>query len=468
MYVVESGFEQEASGISVQEAGLCPLPIRDVKRVACSTAVGGHDYFRLVRNRDPRFRYIGFSDTVDFGRGWEVYSAAEHAPAWVDNARILSKFPKICPFEVFPDAEWMLWTDACIRIRTTDILSLFRSRKKDADLYMWRHPARGCAYHEAQFCSTFPQHGPRELFRKHVQHMKDEGFPEDWGLWCAGLFLIRNTEQTRAFGRLWWSELCSGCLRDQVSLPYALWRSSLRPFEMEGQIGDFAESHQHVGYSLGLSENPDQSFPVMKPMKSMWTDEEVTRRFKKDCMSGQSSWYQWASTFIRPGDAVLDMGCGLGGSHGCLYARKPSRLIASDKDERVLKQVCLQGPGHVVLSPLDALQEEVDVSLLLAVIEHEENDRKLLRDVGRMTRRALVVSTPNYKWSRCKNPYHCREFTPLKLEGLLRTLFPEATLLCGHMPGSSVGKCILNELHVSNSYSWADTATDCLCVVVLF
>jgi hypothetical protein len=94
---------------------------------------------------------------------------------------------------------------------------------KDADMALFRHPWRDCAYQEAQECININK-APRELIEAQVSAYRQEGFPDRFGLFACGVILRRHTPEVTAINDLWWKQVEQFSHRDQISLPYVLWK----------------------------------------------------------------------------------------------------------------------------------------------------------------------------------------------------------------------------------------------------
>jgi SAM-dependent methyltransferase len=133
----------------------------------------------------------------------------------------------------------------------------------------------------------------------------------------------------------------------------------------------------------------------------------------------QRGWYVWAATLVA-GQSVLDAGCGLG--YGIpILAETAASVRGQDLDPRLASE-------HITIGPLEAFpSKSVDVVVSVDVVEHVEADAAFVRELARIARRRVILTTPNWTASRCAWSYHVREYTP----GQLRAL------------GSTVGVCTL-------------------------
>lgn len=84
-----------------------------------------------------------------------------------------------------------------------------------------RHPTRGCITQEADKIVELGK-SPERRVAKQVEQYKSEGMPDLFGLFANGFF-IRDQSFNRFF-ELWYQELEKHCYRDQLSLPYLIWK----------------------------------------------------------------------------------------------------------------------------------------------------------------------------------------------------------------------------------------------------
>lgn len=150
-----------------------------------------------------------------------------------------AKIHKILAHSYFPDYEYTLWVDGNIRIKE-DISSLIDEWKKH-DLSMFRHGQRTCLFEEADVCSAWVLDRPHRIAEQ-VERYKAERFPEKYGLWCGGIIFRNN--RVKDFNEFWWKEICAGSKRDQISLPYALWKCGVTVNDMQGEV--CFETYPHI------------------------------------------------------------------------------------------------------------------------------------------------------------------------------------------------------------------------------
>jgi hypothetical protein len=149
-------------------------------------------------------------------------------PARFDSPRLSAKWPKLLPHEALPDRRTTIWVDANLQI---DSPSFVREALgySGSDIGVFRHPMRYCIYHEAYACLR--RIDCRDLpVLDQVRHYREQGHPPQGGLWACGV-LVRDSSRAdvRALGEAWMDECLKWSPRDQLSFPFLLRRSGIRP-----------------------------------------------------------------------------------------------------------------------------------------------------------------------------------------------------------------------------------------------
>src|SRR5438132_1922853 len=144
---------------------------------------------------------------------------------------------------------------------------------------------------------------------------------------------------------------------------------------------------------------------------------------------GQLDWYRFALRFVSE-KSVLDVGCGVGDGLRILQS-SASMAEGQDLDPR------LAAPGVYILDLADVKDKSYDVAVSVDVIEHVEDPEHFVCQLARIAREGFFVTTPNWTASRCRWPYHLREYTPREFEQVLSTV-GRVTLFKGTPSGSTV------------------------------
>lgn len=126
----------------------------------------------------------------------------------------------------------------------------------------------------------------------------------------------------------------------------------------------------------------------------------------------QPSWHALFGRALR-GKTILDVGAGLGHSRERLAGPDRSNIV-------VLHDVAPDLPVDLNC-PLELIPDKsFDVVSAFDVIEHVEDDGTFLAQLCRIARETVILTTPNWRVSRCGNPFHVREYTPEQLLDLVR------------------------------------------------
>lgn len=179
-------------------------------------------------------QFYAFLDRVQPSRTWKVLPAKES----FQTLRLNAKFHKILSHVSFPESEITLWIDGAIEILpTTSLLNFIDSFLSDADIAVFHHRFRYCVYQEAIHCIHQKNDTPA-VIRAQIYRYTQEGYPANNGLMECSILLRRNTKKIRQFNELWWSEIQTGSIRDQISFPYVARKIGIKINYFPGAVGD--------------------------------------------------------------------------------------------------------------------------------------------------------------------------------------------------------------------------------------
>jgi hypothetical protein len=140
------------------------------------------------------------------------------------DPRLVGKFVKCRPWE-FADADLFVWLDGSIFPDRT-LVERMIDDLDDGDIAFHPHPDRTSIKVEAGVSADLPKY-QGELVVEQASSYVSAGHPDAWGLWAAGLFVMRDSMRVRQFGQLWLDEICRWTVQDQLSLPVVLRRCGL-------------------------------------------------------------------------------------------------------------------------------------------------------------------------------------------------------------------------------------------------
>lgn len=169
---------------------------------------------------DPAYR------TVHRALGWRV--VYEPRPGVHPNRA--AKRPKFLPWQ-YTDALGSVWVDASFRIRSDTFVSDVIGYANPIAQFV--HPWRDCIYTEATESTLLGKYHGEPVARQAGRY-RQQGHPENWGLWATGVIARWHDPATRNLGIAWLDETDHESFQDQISQPYVLRRTGLRPASLPG------------------------------------------------------------------------------------------------------------------------------------------------------------------------------------------------------------------------------------------
>jgi ubiquinone/menaquinone biosynthesis C-methylase UbiE len=161
---------------------------------------------------------------------------------------------------------------------------------------------------------------------------------------------------------------------------------------------------------------------------SLQTAERVSSHEQSDNVIFQRHLVAYNEAAKRINGNVLEVGCGEG--YGIsLLAPKVTNYMAVDKFATNVDRYAANF-SHVKFQqmsvpPLQFPDNTFDYIVTFQVIEHIEDDEKMVAEMSRVLKPGgkMIMTTPNIKMSLTRNPWHVREYTVEELETLLQRHF---------------------------------------------
>lgn len=161
---------------------------------------------------------------------------------------------------------------------------------------------------------------------------------------------------------------------------------------------------------------------------SLQTAERVSSHEQSDNVIFQRHLVAYNEAAKRINGNVLEVGCGEG--YGIsLLAPKVTNYMAVDKFATNVDRYAANF-SHVKFQqmsvpPLQFPDNTFDYIVTFQVIEHIEDDEKMVAEMSRVLKPGgkMIMTTPNIKMSLTRNPWHVREYTVGELETLLQRHF---------------------------------------------
>jgi hypothetical protein len=141
-----------------------------------------------------------------------------------------NRYAKFFPHRVLPEADCSIYLDANILVLgdLTPLIGEFLA--SGADIGLFPHRERSTLAEEFEFCRQVGKIPPSDVEKglAQLRRYRDAGLPPDPTFTENAIIFRRHGNPALADAmELWWSELRSYTQRDQLSLPYVLFKSPL-------------------------------------------------------------------------------------------------------------------------------------------------------------------------------------------------------------------------------------------------
>lgn len=103
------------------------------------------------------------------------------------------------------------------------------------------HPKRDNIYDESK-AIIIQNKAPKDLVHNQIQNYIDNNY-KNKGLYMNGFFVRRHTEKINTLHDVWFKETIKYSQRDQLSLPYAIYKTNIYPDNIVKGIKRFEYSH---------------------------------------------------------------------------------------------------------------------------------------------------------------------------------------------------------------------------------
>lgn len=215
--------------------------LRDKKIVVYTCITGGYDALKEPLLSFDNVEYICFTeDAARIQKAENTKWAFRQIPAHIakEYDRTLSnRYIKMHPKELFPDADYAVYVDGNIGIQSFLGTYLLQTKAKTGTA-IFAHSQRQCAYVEANVCIS-RRKGSREAIERQMHSYEKAGFPQNFGLYECTIIAtdLTNTLSAELLEH-WWQEFVhSKSCRDQLSLPYVVWKLGMRYTDI-GLLGE--------------------------------------------------------------------------------------------------------------------------------------------------------------------------------------------------------------------------------------
>ncbi len=195
-------------------------------------------------------KYILFTDNPQNFKntlGWDIQNIPRQATVYKNLAEI-NRYLKFHPQEIC-DTNYSIYVDGNIQL-LAGINEWLTFTKNPCGIAIFNHSFRNCLYREGETC-IYIKRGNVDGIKKQLVRYEQEGMPRGYGLKEASVIVsdLSNIKSIEIL-KLWWEEyLKSGSGRDQLALPYVLWKNNI-PFEDITSLGENLMKDIHLARKI--------------------------------------------------------------------------------------------------------------------------------------------------------------------------------------------------------------------------
>ena len=175
--------------------------------------------------------YIAFVDKQYDCKVWKQILIQEFSTDSVFKDRRNAKAYKVLSHLFLPDHDYSIWVDSTHELiyDPYEICGMFKG-----DISLFNHD-RDCLYREAYLVKRDGLDWPDNTDRQ-IEFYKKEKMPESYKLYELVAFLRKKSPIIGKLNMMWWEQICKYSSRDQISLPYCLWKLDIIPEILPGNV----------------------------------------------------------------------------------------------------------------------------------------------------------------------------------------------------------------------------------------
>ena len=229
-------------------------PDRKFRFCVYTCVTGGYDSLQPVHCHPINVDFIAYTDNIDIiANGWDVKylpDVVKEIKGDADRNRYLKMHPSI-----LGDYDYAIYVDGVVEIYS-DLTNMINVLNPAYGLAIHVHPDKDCVYDEVEWCKG-NRRGNIERMDGMLTEYSEDGFSRHWGLLeCPVILSDLHNEKGLSILDEWWNEhVKRGTGRDQLTLPYVLWKKGISVGEI-GTLGNDVKSnpkfrfHAHRNYPI--------------------------------------------------------------------------------------------------------------------------------------------------------------------------------------------------------------------------
>lgn len=206
------------------------------KKIAVYTCMAGdYDYIRKPKYISDNCDYFIITDIeTHYNTFKRINISREIKEKFCNNSILINRYYKMHPFELFEGYDYAIYIDSNVEVMS-DISKMIKCVNEDYGLAFHSNCQRDCVYNEIKVHRILKK-GNYKKMKSQAKRYKQKKFPKNYGMLECNVivFELKNLNAIKIMND-WWKEYVeSESLRDQLSLPYALWQNDVPTIELSG------------------------------------------------------------------------------------------------------------------------------------------------------------------------------------------------------------------------------------------
>lgn len=202
--------------------------LRKVKTVVYTCVIGEYDTIKEPLYVNSNVDYVVVTDLdVKENSSWRKIDISKLNIPENLSASQKNRYVKMHPHLIFPDYEYSVYIDGSIRLMA-DIMPMVYDMEYKCFLGMHKHPVRRRISTEMNAVIYCKKIADKDVLKKQVFEYYKQGYDDAYGI-LEGTLIIRKHNMLDCVNLMsdWWKEMEKYPTRDQISLPYILWKRKI-------------------------------------------------------------------------------------------------------------------------------------------------------------------------------------------------------------------------------------------------
>lgn len=225
--------KNELLNLSFEEQNkLARIGKQNIRVVVYTCVTGSYDTIVTPYYIADNIDYVLFSDKNIENNIWQYREIPINISNLYSNAMV-NRYIKFHPYDLFADDyDYAIYIDGNI-CPISDLSVMTEQINNKWGIAFHAHCARTCIYEEAKACKILNK-GNLKKIKLQLEKYNLEGFPIDYGMIEGNVIVtdLKNNKAKKILDDCWQELILSDGGRDQLVLPYILWKHNIKTQEV--------------------------------------------------------------------------------------------------------------------------------------------------------------------------------------------------------------------------------------------